>query len=128
MRTEESINEVVDAWRDVIKNKKRLVFSFDERVQIRLNAVKEQIYPQRLVLNDWWIRECYYRDIGEYDFIEADWRAISPGELWGGPDVSAFFKREIKIPERWKGEKVYLRFFAGGDSLLSIDGAALSGA
>ncbi len=127
MKTEESIREVMDEWRNVIKNKKRLIFSFEERAQIRLNAIKEQIYSQRIPLPGWLIREGYFRAVGQYEFIDSDWRTIDPGDPWGGADVTAFFKRRIDIPAEWKGEKIYLRFYVGGDSLLSIDGLPYHG-
>jgi alpha-mannosidase len=127
MRIEESINEVMDEWRAVIKNKKRLIFSFEERAQIRLNTIKEQIYAQRAPLPDWQIRACHFRAIGQYEFSDSDWRTINPGDQWGGKDVTAFFKRQIEIPTEWEGEKVYLRFYVGGDSLLSIDGVPYHG-
>jgi alpha-mannosidase len=127
MLIEESINEVMDEWRDVIKNKKRLIFSFEERAQIRLNTIKDQIYSRSLSLGDWSIREGYYRDIGLYEFLDQDWRVINPGDPWGGEDVTAFFKRQVDIPKEWKGEKIYLRFYVGGDSLLSINGTPYHG-
>ena len=110
MRIEENVNEVIDQWRDIIKHKKRLIFSLEERAQIRLDTIKNQIYSQRIVLDKWMIREGYYRDIGQYEFIDADWRSINPGDQWGGIDITAFFKRHIEIPKDWGGEKDYLRF------------------
>ncbi len=127
MKTEESVNEVIDQWRDIIKNKKRLIFSLEERAQIRLNAIKDQIYSRRIPLRDWQIREAYFKKIGEYKFIDKDWRTIQPDDAWGGVDVTAFFKRQIEIPEDWHGERVYLRFYVGGDSLLSINGIPYQG-
>ena len=109
MRTEESINEVIDAWRDVIKNKKRLIFSFDERAQIRLNTIKEQIYSQRHMLNDWWIREGFIMISGNTNLSKPDWRNISPGDSGGGR-YTAFFKRQVEIPEEWRGKESLLAF------------------
>lgn len=127
MRIEENVSEVIDQWRDIIKHKKRLIFSLGERAQIRLNAIKEQMYAKRMILDNWKIKEAYYRSIGEYEFMDAEWRSISPGDPWGGKDITAFFKRQITIPKAWGGEKVYLRFYVGGDSLLSIDGIPYQG-
>ena len=57
MRTEESVSEVIDQWRDIIKNKKRLIFSLEERAQIRLETIKSQIYTRRILLENWSIQE-----------------------------------------------------------------------
>ena len=127
MKTEESINEVMDTWRDVIKNKKRLIFSFEERAQIRLNTIKEQIYSQRQTLNNWSIREGIYHGVEQYEFIDPEWRNINPGDPWGGVDITAFFKRQVEIPEEWAGKKVYLRFYIGGDALLTVNGVPYHG-
>jgi alpha-mannosidase len=127
MKIEENPNEVVNAWRSIIKNKRRMIFSFSERVEIRLSNIQEHIVKARHIVDGWQIRECYFRDLGEYEYIDDDWRTISIGELWGGPDISAFFKRHIQIPQEFAGERVALRFYIGGDSLLSVNGVPYHG-
>ena len=127
MNTEQDTRAVVERWRNGIKSKERRIFRFDERLELRLNAIQERIWARRLALDEWQIRQAYYRDIGCYDYIDADWRAIRVGETWGGEDVSAFFKRRIEIPNAWAGLPVVLRCYLGGDSLISLNGVAYQG-
>ena len=126
MKIESDANEVVNSWRAVIKNKRRMVYTFGERADIRLSAIKGQIYQRRLPLDTWEIRECYHRGADRYEYL-GDWRPISVGERWGGTDVTAFFKRQIAIPAEFAGETVALRFYIGGDSLLAINGVPFQG-
>ena len=122
-----SSDGVVKTWRQAIKSKERRIFRFDERVEIRLDAIRERLFTLRKPLDDWLIRQAYYREIGAYEFIDADWRPIRIGEMWGGTDVSAFFKRKIQIPSEMEGRPVTLRFYIGGDSLLSLNGEPYHG-
>ncbi len=127
MRTEEDVTEVVKNWRAAIKNKKRLIFSLNERAEIRLNTLKNQIYRQHYPVDTWQIRQCYFRDLGVYEYLDSDWRAIHVGDRWGGTDVTAFFRRQIEIPSDFGGQRVALRFYIGGDSLVSVDGVPFQG-
>ena len=43
MKIESDANEVVNSWRAVIKNKRRMVYTFGERADIRLGAIKEKL-------------------------------------------------------------------------------------
>lgn len=126
MNIEADANEVVNSWRAVIKNKRRMVYTFGERADIRLNAIKGQIYRQRMPLETWEIRECYQRGTREYEFL-GDWRSIAVGDAWGGKDVTAFFRRSIDMPAEFANQNVALRFYIGGDSLLSVNGVPFQG-
>jgi alpha-mannosidase len=126
VKIESDANEVVNSWRAVIKNKRRMVYTFGERADIRLNAIKGQIYQRRIPLDTWEIREGYHRGQGQYEY-RSDWRPISVGEPWGGKDITAFFRRSIDVPAEFDGESVALRFYIGGDSLLSVNGVPYQG-
>lgn len=118
---------VMNRWRQSVKSKERRIFRFDERVNIRLNLIHARMMPERQPLPHWQIRQVYFREIGEYEPIDTDWRAISVGDSWGGEDVSAFFRRDVTIPPQMAGKRVALRFYIGGDSLLKVDGVPYHG-
>lgn len=126
MNIEADANEVVNSWRAVIKNKRRMVYTFGERADIRLNAIKGQIYQHRVPLDTWEIRECYQRGTGQYEYL-GEWRSIAVGEPWGGKDITAFFRRSIEVPAEFANQQVALRFYIGGDSLLSVNGIPFQG-
>ncbi|MBN1451163.1 MAG: alpha-mannosidase [Anaerolineales bacterium] len=122
-----SADGVVKTWRQAIKSKERRIFRLEERVEIRLGAIQKRLFTSCKPLDEWLIRQAYYRDIGTYEFIDADWRPIRVGETWGGPNVSAFFRRRIQIPPEMAGQPVTLRCYIGGDSLLSLNGVPYHG-
>ncbi|GAB4514930.1 MAG: alpha-mannosidase [Anaerolineae bacterium] len=118
---------IMNRWRKSVKSKERRIFRFDERVNLRLDAIYERMITAREPLPDWQIRQVRFRGIDHYEPIDVEWRTIHVGDTWGGSGVSAFFRRRIVVPERMAGEPVTLRFYVGGDSLLRIDSVAYHG-
>jgi alpha-mannosidase len=127
MATEADIHAVVTRWRTNVKKKFRGIASFEERAQLRFDAIRERIYTHRVKLDDWLIRQCRYVRPGQYDWIDKTWRSIRVGQQWGGDHVTGFFKRRIVIPGQLAGQRVALRIYVGGDSMLWINGAPFSG-
>lgn len=121
------INAVMNRWRNSVKNKQRRIFTFDERIEIKLEEIRKSIYKKRIKLDNWKIREFYYEDIDTYNYIDKDWRNIKIGEQWGGENLSAKFKTKIIIPKELEDENIILRFYIGGDSLLYLNGEAYHG-
>lgn len=118
---------IMNRWRTNLKNAERRILNFHERVGLRLESLLERATIDREPLREWQIRQVYFRDVGEYEDIDADFRSINVGDTWGGRDVSAFFRRDITIPERMAGKRVFLNIYLGGDSLLSLDGVPYHG-
>ncbi|MGJ3238027.1 MAG: alpha-mannosidase [Anaerolineae bacterium] len=114
--------EMMSRWRTKQKNAQRRIINFSERVNLRLDAIQERMAIQRHAIPDWEIKQVYYRDVGVYEDIDPDFRPIRVGNSWGGPDVSAFFRRDVTIPQAMNGQRVFLRIYVGGDSLLRLDG------
>ena len=53
---------------------------------------------------------------------------IDVGDLWGGPDVTSFFRKTINIPDSHVGTNVALDIFLdGGEAQLSINGRPWQG-
>ena len=125
--TETNAQEVMLRWRSAVKRKARRVISVTEQLEDRLNKIAARRFLARLPLPDWEIRQAHFKAWGDYAYLDADWRAIHVGEGWGGPDVSAFFRRTVQIPPDWAGQPVALRFYVGGDSLLSLNGQPYHG-
>ncbi|MDF2842555.1 MAG: Alpha-mannosidase [Herbinix sp.] len=123
----EGIEETLGRWREDIKGKKRGIFSFEELTKLKLQELKECIYPVVRPISPWQIKECYYKNVGEYEFVDQEWRMIDVGDTWGGEGLSAFFRNKVVIPGDLKGEKVVLQLYLGGDSLVTINGAPYQG-
>lgn len=118
---------IMHRWRNSVKSKERRIFRFDERVSLQLDAIHDRMVTQREPLSEWQIKQVYFRDLDKYEPIDAEWRTICVGDIWGGKEVSAFFRREITIPASMAGQRVTLRFYIGGDSLLRLDGVPYHG-
>ena len=127
MDMNQEAREAMNRWRTRQKTAERRVINFNERVGLRLDEIRDRMVTHRVPLLDWEIREVYYRDVDEYEPIDMDWRPMRVGEPWGGPDVSAFFRRTVTIPPEMDGRRVFLRIYVGGDSLLRLDGVPYHG-
>ena len=123
----EGMEAHIDTWRDIIKNKQRGIFAFDELVEIKLKALKKRIYTDFENTAPWKMRECIYKDIGDYEYLYDGWKDLDVGGYWGGNGLSSFFKNKITIPERFEGKKVTLYVYFGGDSRVSVNGVPFQG-
>ncbi len=121
------LDEMLGDWREAIKGKQRGLFSFENVVELKLKALKSRIYKQTVQVDEWMMKQVYFKGTGIYEDIDKEWRPVKVGENWGGNDVSCFFKQKIKIPESMENEKVVLLLYLGGDSLLSINGVPHQG-
>lgn len=69
------------------------------------------------------------------DFDDLTWQEFCVGDLWGGYDVTAWFRTRVRIPTDWRGRKVSLHFLVGpkdggnstAETLLYVDGVPLQG-
>jgi len=127
MSTTFDINETKQRWQVGVKQKHRGLADILERIDKRIQIIKNYIYDLRHPLEKWQFRQGYYRGFGEYDFIDKNWSSICVGDQWGDEGYSAIFRRQVKVPPEFTGKKTALRIFVGGDSLLSINGKPYHG-
>ena len=117
----------VDDWRDATKGKQRGIFSFDDLVTVKLKTLKKKIYTDIESIPAWKMKECIYKGIDDYEFFYDEWKELNVGDTWGNNGWSAFFKNSFDMPERFKGKKVTLNVYFGGDSLLTLNGVPYQG-
>ncbi len=123
----EAMDAHVDDWRDATKGKQRGIFSFDDLVTVKLKTLKKRIYTDIESIPPWKMKECIYKGIDDYEFFYDDWKELNVGDKWGNNGWSAFFKNSFDMPARFKGKKVTLNVYFGGDSLLSLNGEPYQG-
>ncbi len=122
-----TIEDRVNGHKNFLMGKKRIRYSFEEIVSMKVAQLRTRIYKHALPCGNWEKREAYYKNVGEYEYIDADFAPIEVGEKWGGPDVTCFFRNEIEIPKELDGERVELQLYVGGDSLVSVNGEPRQG-
>jgi len=121
------VDKILDKWRGLIKSKKRAIISFEEIIQGRIESLRPWIYPDSEPLEGWTCRQFQYDRHGQRTFSDEPWRPIRPGDTWGGPDASAYFRCHARMPERFRGKPVVLKLYFSGDGLLRVDGKAFHG-
>jgi len=117
----------VNDWREGTKGKQRGIFNFDQLVESKLKELKKRIFTDIEFMRPWRMRECVHKAVGEYDYLYEGWKELPVGGKWGGNGLSAFFKNEVDIPERFQGKRVVLCVYFGGDSLVSLNGVPYQG-
>ena len=55
------------------------------------------------------------------------WKKFSPGQHWGGQDVTMWFRTRVKVPAAMRGRPVSLFARPGGESLCYVDGTPKQG-
>jgi alpha-mannosidase len=127
MSTDIDINEIMNRWRTGVKRKQRGLATFAERTEMRMAVLADRMYPKRLRLDDWKIREVRCTAVGRYEPLDRRWRPMRLGDTWGAEGTSAFWRRRIVIPREFAGARVLLRLYIGGDALLTVNGKPFHG-
>ncbi len=117
----------VDDWRDATKGKQRGIFKFDDVAALKIKTLKKRIYTDIESIPAWKMKECIYKGVGDYEYLYDEWKELNVGDRWGNNGWSAFFKNSFDLPERFKGKKVTLNVYFGGDSLLTLNGKPYQG-
>ncbi|MCJ7821895.1 MAG: hypothetical protein MUQ26_02230, partial [Armatimonadetes bacterium] len=122
MSSDEQMNAVLRAWREGVRGKERRAFRLEERIELRMQAIEQRMRQVRIPLDEWEIRQFRYHGPGRTEDIDREWRPFRVGDQWGGPDVSAYLRSAVTIPDELDGKPVVLRLSLGGDSLVSVNG------
>lgn len=117
----------VDDWRDATKGKQRGIFTFDDVAAVKIKTLKKRMYTDIESIPAWKMKECIYKGVGDYEYLYDEWKELNVGDRWGNNGISAFFKNSFDMPERFKGKKVTLNVYFGGDSLLTLNGEPYQG-
>jgi alpha-mannosidase len=120
------VEEILGRWRQEIKAKQRRIISFEETIEIKMNALKRAIVTASVPLEGWEFRPFTYTRHRERVFHD-DWKPIAVGDTWGGPDRSAQFRCAARMPTAFAGEKVVLKIYFSGDGLLCVNGKPYHG-
>ena len=122
------VEETVARWRAIIMDKRRQIITPEETLEQKIASIWPWITPDTEPVEGWEYRHFRYTRTRERVFEDETWRPIRVGETWGGEaDISAQFRCTARMPERFKGQKVVLKLYLGGDGLLSVNGRPYHG-
>jgi len=96
-----------------------------ERILHRLQNLR---FYDPIPIEGWEQRRAKYHLPDKYEYIDEQWTKISPGDTWGGEDVTSFFRTSLTVPDSHRGEDAALQIdLDGGEALLTINGQAWQG-
>ena len=97
-------------------------------IELKIKKLKERMVRAPVELNDWEIKQAYYKGPGEYEFLDSEFRKFDIGETWGGDDeITAFLRCKTTIPQQYDGEPLYLDMYINGYSLMQMNGRPMQG-
>lgn len=117
----------IKRWRDAMMGKIRGSMSRSEKLKLLLDIIRPKMFIKSYPIDHWKAREAYYKNIGEYEWIDKKGRAFNVGDKWGNNDTTIFMRTSITIPKIYDGKPVFLLIFPGGDGLLKINGKIVQG-
>jgi alpha-mannosidase len=96
-----------------------------ERHLARLQALA---YYDPIELTPWSYRRARLTGPTQYEYLDPDWGTIHIGDHWGGPDITAFFRKLVKIPASHAGPDTALDIsLDGGEAQLCVNGRPWQG-
>jgi alpha-mannosidase len=97
-----------------------------KQISQRLDEIRGTIYSHRTSINGWEASETGHKQ-GPASPPQAGWKPFNIGSVWGGKDVTVWFKSKISIPTNMIGFKVVLLIHPGGESLAYVNGIPCQG-
>jgi alpha-mannosidase len=96
------------------------------QISQRLDEIRGTIYSQKTPVKGWEASETGYKQ-GPTNPPESGWKPFGIGSVWGGKDVTVWFKATVSVPAIMAGCKVVLLIRPGGESLAYVNGLPCQG-
>jgi alpha-mannosidase len=110
-----------------IKDKMRSAYTPQQWLGVQINQIYERRFTEIVQIKKWNKKECFYREPGNYDWIDSEWKDYTAGENWGGDKRTAFFRTEVTIPAGFDKKYTVLNLNPGGEGVLKVDGIYTGG-
>ena len=110
-----------------IKDKMRSAYSPQQWLGVQIEKMMEYQFEDRIKIDNWQIRQAFYHEPGNYEWIDKEWIPYRPGDEWGGENYTAFFRTTVTIPEEFNGKYCALYLKPGGEGLLRLNGDPFAG-
>ncbi len=107
-----------------------------EKAQRYIEDLKKYVYEEKIRIKKLKFYQGNDTEANQIDFNDNRWDKITTGKIWGGRDVTAWFRTKVDIPKEWRTEKIALYFIlgvgqegglAGTESLVYINGNPVQG-
>ena len=96
------------------------------QINDRLNEIRGSIYSHRSPIRGWEAVVTGQKR-GPSDPPEVGWKPFDISSIWGGRDVTIWFKATISVPEDMAGKQIIALIRPGGESLSYINGEPCQG-
>ncbi len=92
----------------------------------RLDEIYRSMYNNRTPIKVWEAVEIGQKQ-GPSEPPSTGWKPFEIGSIWGGKDITVWFRTEFSIPDSMAGKRVAVLIKPGGESLAYINGKPCQG-
>jgi alpha-mannosidase len=96
------------------------------QINDRLNEIRGSIHSHRSPISGWEAVVTGHKK-GPSDPPDAGWEPFEIGSVWGGKDVTMWFRTTAEVPAEMSGKRVVALIQPGGESLIYINGEPCQG-
>jgi len=96
------------------------------QIRQRLDEIQKSLYGKRVRIDGWEAVETGNKQAPAKP-PENGWEPFSIGSVWGGVDVTVWFRASATVPQEMADEKVVMLVRPGGESLAYVNGKPCQG-
>ena len=94
---------------------------------LRFNLLKRALYSDSIEIETLKIRDARQTAEMQYDFYKDGWRKLNKGDIYFTPDGTAFIEGDFILPERFRGEKIWLKLKTAAEMIVKCNGKYVGG-
>ena len=99
----------------------------EEWTDLRFVWLQRGIVADREEVTGLTIRDARQISENEYEYTDGETRPLNRGDLYFTPDGTAFIRGKARIPERFKGQNVYLALKTAAEMIVRVNGRLVGG-
>ena len=98
----------------------------EEWTKMRISWLEKSICKEKFEITSLSIRDAVQKSENEYE-MDGDWRSLQKGDMYFTPDGTAFIKGKVRVPEHFKGEKIYFSLKTAAEMIVKANGVYVGG-
>lgn len=99
----------------------------EEWTELRFGWLKRHIYSEKIEIDTFTIREARQVSEMQFEFYDAEPRALKRGDMYFTPDGTAFIEADCRVPEHLKGKKYYFSLKTAAEMIIKVNGRYVGG-
>ena len=99
----------------------------EEWTDLRFTWLQRGIWADEEEITGLRVRDAHQISENAYEFVDGEERPLNRGDMMFTPDGTAFIRGTANIPERFAGQRVYLRLHTAAEMIVRVNGKLVGG-